>query len=221
MPLVHNRCKTKKARSNVALFSCKIQVLMQFAFTKANEKVYNSSMEKDLTEQTVQQNLIYDGKIIRLYRDDITLPNGQAAVREYVSHPGGAAVLPIDDEGNVYLVRQFRYPYRTELLEVPAGKLEQNEAPQQAAIRELEEETGLRAGDVRELGVFYPTPGYTDERLHIYLATHLVQGNMHLDSDEFVSVIKIPFDEVLQMVLSNTIKDGKTCFAVMRYALER
>ena len=182
--------------------------------------VYDRGMKNDTTEQTIRQNLLYDGRIVHLYRDDVLLPNGKEGVREYVSHPGGAAILPVDDKGNVYLVRQFRYPYRQEIYEIPAGKLEPGEDPRDTAVRELEEETGMRGGKWTDYGMLYPTPGYTNEHLYIYLAEDLSAGHVHLDADEFVNVVVLPFDEVYRMVLDNVIKDGKTCYAVLRYAAE-
>lgn len=178
-------------------------------------------MEKDISERTKQQNLIYEGRIIRVYNDDVVLPNGKEGRREYVSHRGGAAILPVDEEGNVYLVRQYRYPYHEVIYEIPAGKLEAGEDPLDTAIRELEEETGMRSTDLKLYGVLYPTPGYTNEHLYVYLAEHLQKGHVHLDPDEFVRVARLPFGQVYQMVLDNTITDAKTCYAVMRYALER
>lgn len=174
-----------------------------------------------LIEVTQQENLIYDGRIIRLYADDVLLPNGNAGKREYVAHRGGAAILPIDDQGNVYLVRQFRYPYREVILEIPAGKLEAGEDPLDTATRELEEETGFRGSELVPYGVLYPTPGYTNEHLYIYLAKGLFKGNAHLDKDEFLNLVVLPFDEVYRMVLDNRIRDAKTSYAVLRYALSR
>lgn len=168
-------------------------------------------------EKTIQPHLLYEGRVIDVYRDEVELPNGEPAIREYVAHRGGAAILPIDEDGNVYLVRQFRYPYRTELLEIPAGKLEAGEDASEAARRELEEETGWICDNLRPYGVLYPSPGYTNEHLYIYLAEDLKKGHVHLDADEFVNVEVLPFDEVVRMVTDNTITDAKTCYAVLRY----
>ena len=178
-------------------------------------------MKNDIDEQTIRQNLIYKGRIIDIYADDVRLPNGKEGKREYVSHRGGAAILPIDAEGNVYLVRQFRYPYREVILEIPAGKLEAGEDPAETAKRELEEETGYRCTELVPYGVLYPTPGYTNEHLYIYLASGLTKGTVHLDEDEFVNLVVLPFDTVYQMVLDNRIRDAKTSFAILRYAQKR
>ncbi|MBO7156757.1 MAG: NUDIX hydrolase [Clostridia bacterium] len=172
----------------------------------------------NLIEKEVNAHTLYSGKIINLRVDDIALPNGDCAIREYVEHKGGAAVLPIDNEGNAYLVKQFRYPYRELLLEIPAGKLEVGEPPIVTATRELKEETGF-VGKVEPYGVLYPTPGYTNEKLYIFVATELEKGDMCLDNDEFLEVVKVPLEELTEWVLSGKIKDAKTAYAVLRYAL--
>lgn len=176
--------------------------------------------ELDLTEAEKRANSVYEGRIISLRVDDVVLPDGREAKREYVCHRGGAAVLAVDDEGYAYLVRQFRYPYREELVEIPAGKLEEGEEAIVTARRELKEETGMTADEILPFGVMYPTPGYTDERLHIFLARGLKQGSIHPDDGEFLRVERIPFETVLARVLSGEIRDGKTCYAVMKYSLQ-
>lgn len=175
--------------------------------------------DKLLTETELNQNAVYSGKILNLRVDDVLLPNGNVAKREYVEHRGGASVLAVDDDGYAYLVRQFRYPYREILTEIPAGKLEKGEAPEETARRELEEETGL-TGDIVPYGLIYPTPGYTDERLYVFLAKNLTKRSEHLDEDEFLDVVKMPVKELLNKVNNGEIKDGKTCYAVLKYALE-
>ena len=175
-------------------------------------------MNMDIDEKTLQETMLYKGRIISLYCDDVLLPNGDTAKREYVTHRGGAAILPVDEEGNVYLVRQFRYPYREEILEIPAGKLEEGEEFYSTAVRELEEETGMKAGKMTSLGILYPSPGYTNEHLYVYLATELGKGRIHLDEDEFVNTVKMPYREAYEMVMDNRIKDAKTCYAILRYA---
>ena len=186
-----------------------------------NKAMSKTDLEKELnlTETEKKANVVYEGRIITLRNDDIVLPDGRDAKREYVSHRGGAAVLAVDGEGYVYLVRQFRYPYREELVEIPAGKLEEGEDAIVTARRELEEEIGMTADEILPFGVIYPTPGYTNEHLHIFLAKGLKKGSMHLDDGEFLRVERVPFKTVLQRVLNGEIKDGKTCYAVMKYAL--
>ncbi len=176
--------------------------------------------DRSLIETEVAAHRLYSGRIIKLRVDDIALPDGRPAKREYVCHNGGAAILAVDEENYVYLVRQFRYPYRKIISEIPAGKLEEGEEAIVTAVRELEEETGMTAEKVIPYGVLYPSPGYTDELLHIYLAVGLKKTAAHLDSDEFLNVRRVPFAEVLNGVLNGEIHDAKTCYAVLRYAAE-
>ncbi len=177
-------------------------------------------MDERLIEKERKKTVIYEGKIINLRVDDIVLPDGNDAKREYVEHRGGASILAVDGEDNVYLVRQFRYPYREILEEIPAGKLEMGEDPIETARRELQEETGL-VGDIIPYGLIYPTPGYTNENLYIYLATNLKKGDTHFDEDEFLDVVKRPIRDVLQDIYEGKIKDGKTCYAVLKYAHQK
>lgn len=172
----------------------------------------------DLTEKTVQKNVIYRGRIITLRRDDALLPNGAPCTREVVEHPGGAAVLAVRD-GKVILVRQFRYAYGETLLEIPAGKLEPGEDPCIAAGRELEEETGLTASSLELRFVFYPTPGYTNEKIYLYEAHGLQEGRVHPDDDEFLATVELPLGEAFAMVDRGEIRDGKTIVALQALRL--
>ncbi len=167
-------------------------------------------------EKTVRRNYIYKGKIVNLRCDDALLPDGRPCTREVVEHPGGAAVLCVR-EGKVLLVRQFRYSYGEELLEIPAGKLDLGEEPIRAAARELEEETGFTAS-LEPLTVFYPTPGYTNEKIYIYLAREIHGGTQRLDDGEFLDVLQLPLEEALRMVNEGQIKDGKTIAALLLYS---
>lgn len=172
-------------------------------------------------EITFDSELIYDGRIMQVYKDDVILENGKHAVREYVHHNGGASILAVDEEDNVYLVTQFRYPYRKEIWEIPAGKLEKGEDPLSCAVRELEEEAGLKAEKFTLIAELYPTPAYTDEKLYVYLATNLSFTNAHLDEDEFLSVKKIPLCDALKMAKNGEIHDGKTLVALYSYAARK
>lgn len=169
----------------------------------------------DLTEKTVRKNYLYKGKIVNLRRDDAVLPDGSPCTREVVEHPGGAATLCVDG-GEVVLVRQFRYAYGEELLEIPAGKLNDGEDPMEAAKRELEEETGLRA-ELEQLFVLYPTPGYTNEKIYLYLARDPRQGEQRLDEGEYLSVLRVPLKEAFAMLRDGRIKDAKTAVALLLY----
>ena len=173
------------------------------------------------SEQTLDRRLIFDGKVIRVTLDTVRLENGDTSMREVVHHHGGACIMPVTDNGEVYLVRQFRYALGEEMWELPAGKLEAGEDPFEAAKRELEEECGVTADEYIPLGCIYPTVGYDSEKIHIWIARGLHATRQHLDEDEFLDVHKLPFDQVLQMVLDNTIRDSKTVAAVLRYALMR
>lgn len=174
----------------------------------------------DLLEKEISANYIYKGKILNLRVDEIELPGGARSKREYVEHRGGAGILAVDKENYVYLVKQYRYAYREAILEIPAGKLEEGEEAIVTASRELKEETGL-SGKIAPFGLLYPTPGYTNEPLYVFLATDLKWGEGKLDEGEFLDVLRIPFDEALAMVKDGRIKDAKTAYAILRYALER
>ncbi len=177
--------------------------------------------EIDLVEQKIVENCLFDGKIVKLYVDEVKLFDGSASKREYVAHPGGASILAVDRDESVYLIRQFRYPYREVIWEIPAGKLENGEEPIVTAGRELEEEIGFRAGRIEPFGLIYPTPGYTNENLHVFLATELEKTAEHRDEGEFLNVVKMPIQKAYEMVLSGEIHDGKTAYAIMRYMLEK
>ncbi|MBS7315584.1 MAG: NUDIX hydrolase [Clostridiaceae bacterium] len=163
-------------------------------------------------ETATKKEYVYRGKIINVRRDEVVFPNGKESTREIVEHRGAVAVAAVDEEGCIYLVRQFRYAFGEELLEIPAGKLEEGEetAHLEAAIRELREETGLTAQQVDYLGVIYPSVGMLTERIHIYLARGLTQGEMDLDEDEFLNVERIPVRELEAMVRRGEIRDAKT-----------
>ena len=173
----------------------------------------------ELWEKTLESALLYEGKILRLRRDRVLLPNGRETTREVVEHPGGVCILPVDQEGNVLFVRQYRYAYGTVLLELPAGKLEPGEDPYEAALRELEEETGYRTSGLTSLGEVYPTPGCMDEVLHLYYTDRLIPSAQRLDEDEFLQVEKMPLKEAAAMVLDGRLPDGKSQIALLKYLL--
>lgn len=170
-----------------------------------------------LTEKTILSKLVYDGRILKLYVDGVELPDGSSSVRECVRHSGGAAVLFVKD-GKIALVRQFRYLYGKEIYEIPAGKIEAGENPAIAASRELEEETGYRA-EVSRLLDIYPSPGYTDEIIHIYLAKEAEYVGQNTDEGEFLDCVFIPIEEVMEMIERGEICDAKTVAAVYKYKL--
>ena len=148
----------------------------------------------------------------------VQLEDGTTSTREIVHHHGGACILPVDADGSVTMVRQFRYAFGEEIWELPAGKLEANEDPFEAAKRELSEECGLTADNFIDLGVVYATVGYDSEKIYLWAATGLHSTAQHLDAGEFLDVVKMPFDEALGLVMDGTIKDSKTQVALLKYA---
>lgn len=173
----------------------------------------------NLRETQTASELIFDGKILHLYRDDIALPNGQPAERELIRHIGAVCVIPVTDDGMVVMERQYRYPVDEVILEIPAGKLDyKGEDHEAAALRELEEETGYRAGTLVPLGKFYPACAYSDETIWMYLAKDLTRGDCHRDQDEFLDVELIPLQALVQQVLEGRIPDAKTQIAILKAA---
>lgn len=170
----------------------------------------------DLVEKTIESDLKFDGNIIKVKLDKIELPNGSRANREYVCHNGGAGVLPVSKDGKIALVKQFRYPYKEVIYEIPAGKIDLGETAIDAVQRELFEEVGGKSDNIISLGIVYPSPGYTNEKIHIYLAVNTIFGTQQLDDGEFLEVEFFDFDEVLDMIAKNIIKDSKTIIAVLK-----
>lgn len=167
-------------------------------------------------EKKIKSKVVYDGKILRLEVDDVELPDGNPAHRECVRHSGGAAVLFVKD-GKIALVKQFRYLYGEEIYEIPAGKLNCGEDPLIAASRELEEETGYKANSIKNLLDIYPSPGYTDEIIHIFYTDDARFVGQKLDDGEFLAVDYVEIDKVVKMIESGKIKDAKTVAAVYKY----
>ncbi len=173
----------------------------------------------ELTEKTIGTNKIFDGKILRVTHDDVELSDGTKAKREVVRHPGGVCVAALDAENNLLFVRQFRYPYGETVLELPAGKLEKGMTPCENGKRELMEETGAVGSSYISLGQVYPSPGYTDEIIHLYACRVVEQGESRPDEGEFLNVEKIPLEKAVEMVLNNMIPDAKTQIAVLKTAM--
>lgn len=164
-------------------------------------------------EERITGEVLFEGRMLRLERDIVRLPNGQEASREVIRHPGAVGIVALLDQ-YVLLVRQYRYPIAQETLEIPAGKLDSQEPPLDCAVRELREETGYR-GIMEHLGTFYSTPGFTDEVMHLYLARDLVWDPLKPDDDEFLDVERIPRDEAVQRAKQNEFKDAKTILGIL------
>lgn len=170
----------------------------------------------DLEEKTLEENLIYDGKIVKLYVDKVELPNGNTSTREYMKHPGGVSIVALTDKEEILFVKQFRYPYKNVIMEIPAGKLNYGEDPFLAGKRELREETGAIAEKYTDLGTLLPSPGYTAEIIYMYLAENLTFGDTDFDDDEFLTLEKIPLKKAVEMVMSGEIADAKSQAAIMK-----
>lgn len=171
-----------------------------------------------LEEKTVKSDVIYEGPIFTITHDTAELENGKNAVRDVLHHHGGVCVIPVTDDNEIFLVRQFRYPFHTATLEVPAGKLEKGEDHAQCGKRELLEETGCTCTEYTYLGEMYPTPAYNSEITYMYMARGLSFGSQDLDSDEFLDVEKIPLAKAVEMVMNNELPDGKTQIAILKAA---
>lgn len=168
-----------------------------------------------LLETQQDSTMIYEGKILNLRVDTVQLPNGRQATRELVEHGGAVCVVPVTEDGKVYMVRQFRYPFGEAMLEIPAGKLDGDEPHCSAANRELEEEVGVRAAELIYLGELRPTVAYSTERIHMYLARGLTPTHQHLDEDEFLNLESYPLDTLVDMALNGRIPDAKTIAALL------
>ncbi len=172
-------------------------------------------------EKMVDTQTLFKGRIIEVKKDKVQLENGKETSREVVVHHGGVCVAALDEQDRILLVKQFRYPYQKEIIELPAGKIEQGEDPKKCGIRELEEECGCVAQTFEKLGELYPTPAYCTEIIHIYAATGLQDTKQHLDEGEFLTVLRVPFSQAVQMVLSGEIQDAKTQIGILKLYAQR
>lgn len=178
--------------------------------------VHHSLLMSDLTEAPLSSEQLVEGVLLEAFRDEVRLPDGSTSVREWIDHPGASAIVPVFEDGRTLLVRQFRYPPRRTFLEVPAGKLDEpDEDPEEVAARELEEETGWRAGQFEHLGAAYPCIGYSNEIIHVYAAYSLERGTQDLAEGEFVEVVEMPLEEAIARVQKGELKDMKTITALM------
>lgn len=174
----------------------------------------------ELTEKTLTSREVYRGRILRVREDTVRLPNGKTAEREVAEHPGGVGILALDG-GDVLLVRQYRYAFSHVLTEIPAGKREPGEEPFVTAQRELREEIGATAGKWTELGALIASPGCYGEVLYLYMAQELTFGDTHPDEDEFLDVVRMPFDRAVELCMTGELTDAKTVIAVLKGKLLR
>lgn len=172
----------------------------------------------EFTEKTINSELVFDGRVVKLYKDSVELSTGQKTFREVVKHSGGVVILAFKED-KILLVKQFRYPMKEVMLELPAGKLEQGEDPFEAAKRELEEETGYCANKWTALGYVYTSPGYSDEKLYLYKAEDLEFTHCHPDEGEIIQTFEYKYDDVLKMIDNGEINDAKTLCAILRAKL--
>ena len=173
----------------------------------------------ELKETMVSTETVYEGIILNVRRDKARLIDGRITNREVVEHPGGVCVFALDNEGKVILVRQYRYPMQEVVLELPAGKLEKGEDPSDSGLRELGEETGLVPQTYLPMGVSFSSPGIMEEKIYYFFATDLVQGPVHPDDGEFLEVVRVPYEELLEMARKGEIKDAKTLVAILKASM--
>jgi ADP-ribose pyrophosphatase len=164
----------------------------------------------DFTEEQLASELVYQGGFLKVYRDEVRLPDGRKTLREYIRHPGAVMMVPMLDDGNVVMVRQYRYPLGRHFIEIPAGKIDPGEAPLETARRELREECGYMAGRWRHLRTIHPCIGYSDERIELYLARDLEHVGHAPDDGEFLEVIVLPLVEALAWVRDGRITEVKS-----------
>lgn len=169
----------------------------------------------DYTEKLLSSKMVFEGRIINLRVDTVTFPNGRTGQREVVEYAGAVAIVPVNEKGELLLVRQYRYAVGKTLLEIPAGKLEPGEDPETSAGRELLEETGCEAQELTKLISFYSTPGFTTEELHLFMATGLTAKEQSLDEDEFIDVVPVPFPQALKMIWTGEICDAKSVAGIL------
>ena len=175
--------------------------------------------DKNLVEKKISSENVFDGVLLHVRKDEVELPNGHKAVREWIQHPGASAVIPLLPDNQIILVKQFRYPVGQVTLEVPAGKLDKvNEDPIVCAERELSEETGYTAGKIWKLTTIATTVGFTNEVIHLYAAKDLTPGKQHPDDDEFINTVKVPLTAALQLVESGKIIDAKSIISILLLA---
>jgi ADP-ribose pyrophosphatase len=170
---------------------------------------------RHLIEKFYKRSTVFTGRAVSFRVDEVILPNGKHATREYMDHPGAVAVIPFINKDTIVMVRQYRHPVGKVTLEVPAGKIDKGEKPLACVGRELEEETGYRAGKIIKLNSFWPTPAFANEVIHIYAATNLKPTKKNPDEDEFIDAVQVKFADALKMVKNGKVRDSKTVIAIL------
>ena len=179
-------------------------------------------MYEDLIETKIASEDVFDGVLLHVKKDTVKLPNGRTATREWIKHPGASSVIPVFPDGSIILVRQYRYPIDQVTLEVPAGKLDApDEDPLVCAERELSEETGYTAEKITKLTTIATTVGFSNEHIHLYVATGLTPGKQHTDEDEFINVVKVPLAEAVAMATDGRIVDAKSVISILMLAAQQ
>ncbi|MFN7253074.1 MAG: NUDIX hydrolase [Anaerobacillus sp.] len=171
-------------------------------------------MKDEFYEKTISTKPIFSGRVIDLVVKDVELPDGKTSKREIINHPGAVAVIALTKENKILLVKQFRKPLEKTIVEIPAGKLEIGEDPLECAKRELEEETGYKALNIKFITSFYTSPGFADELIHIYFTDQIEIGEINCDEDEFLSVMEISLQEAEKLIEQQIIHDAKTVYAI-------
>ena len=170
---------------------------------------------QELREKKLKSQPVFDGRLLHVFKDEVQLPNGETSTREYIKHPGAAAVVPVFENGDTLLIKQFRYPLKQVFYEVPAGKIDSGENHEKTAQRELKEETGLLCDNMHYLAPFHPSIGYTDEVIHLYSAWNITVTDSNIDEDEFLLSERLPFQQAIEMVYEGKITDGKSMVSLL------
>lgn len=173
------------------------------------------SDDQELQEEQISSREVFNGRLLHVFSDDVRLPDGSSSTREYIKHPGAAAVVPVFENGDVMLIKQYRYPLRQAFYEVPAGKIDAGEPAEKTAARELKEETGLITENLHYLDPFHPSIGYTDEVIHLFCAWDITITDSDIDDDEFLLTRRLPFKEAVEMVYRGDITDGKSMVSLL------
>lgn len=178
-------------------------------------------VERDASARVVKRERVYDGHLLKVDREQVDLPGGKQATLESIEHPGAAAALPFLPGGEVLLVRQYRHAVGGYILEIPAGKLDPGEEPEDCIVREVEEEVGYRPGRIEPLGAIFTTPGFTDEVIWLYEAHELIETATAHEEDEVIDVVRMRFEDAVDAVREGRVRDTKSVAAILRAALER